>query len=217
MCSCSSASCGHSCGHSCRRALLPAGWLRRAPAPVPGGSPGQPGAAARALWLPPRPFISTAGERLSATLRRGQGGTVPCHRAALRGLAHMSPCPRASGTVPARGKAAFPRPRTGPGSLAREGSPLPLETGQENEQVDGAELRLGQRCKTSPTVPRELRGHSQGRAAPHAGAAPAAGAQHPPRFPSASSPACDSLTEENLSLPSPGLRVARQGVPQDGV
>lgn len=72
-----------SCAHSCRRALLPAGWLRagtgtgtgtgRAAAPA---SSAQPGAAARALCFPQRPFISTAGERLLAMPRRAKGKMV---------------------------------------------------------------------------------------------------------------------------------------------
>lgn len=90
-------------------APAPAPSSRRAAAPA---NSEQPGAAARALCFPLRPFISTACERLSAMLRRGKGGMVLCllrlHRAALRQPGTDVPVP--SGKVPAWGKAAFPHP-----------------------------------------------------------------------------------------------------------
>lgn len=93
----------------------------------------------------------------------------------------------------------------------KEGSLVPLETGQEKEQVDRADLSLGQTCKTSPGAPRELRGHSRGRAV-LAGVQQQDSSTHP-GCPSASCHGCNSLMEENLTLPSPGL----QGVPLDFV
>lgn len=82
----------------------------------------------------------------------------------------MSLCLRAKSQPGARQP--FPTLEQGLALLRKEGSRVPLETGQENEQVDRADLLLGQTCKTSPTVPRELRGHNQGRAAPHAAITP---------------------------------------------
>lgn len=93
----------------CGQAPAPAPSSRRAAAPA---NSEQPGAAARALCFPLRPFISTACERLSAMLRRGKGGMVLCllrlHRAALREPGTDVPVP--SGKVRAWGKAAFPHP-----------------------------------------------------------------------------------------------------------
>lgn len=121
----------------------------------------------------------------------------------------MSLCLRAKSEPGARQP--FPTLEQGLALLRKEGSRVPLETGQENEQVDRADLLLGQTCKTSPTVPRELRGHNQGRAAPHAAITPLELFQQQdssthPGCPNASSRACNLLMEENLTFPSPGLR-----------
>lgn len=120
-------------------------------------------------------------------LRRGKGKWCFAgvrHRAACGSLGQIPPCPRAKSQPRARQPS--PSLEQGPAVWRKEGSPLPLETGQENEQVDRAEARLGQTCKTSPSAPRELRRHSQGspRSCRHTpGAAPAAALQLIPADP----------------------------------
>lgn len=168
-----------------------------APVPVPLAGERQPRPTLRSPGQLPDLFVSRCAH-LSAQPASGSqprsgeerekwcfagwdGNLQPCGS-----LGQMSPHLRAKSQPGARQP--FRTLEQGLALWQKEGSPVPLETGQENEQVDRAELGLGQACKTSPSVPRELRGHSQGRAAPArchrpAGAVPAAGLQHTPQMP----------------------------------